>query len=77
LGHSGRGLEADPVTWYGYLAIIAIGVVRAGADFAPVPGSVRIVAISVASVAWMAILGAWAARFVPIYLSPRADGRAG
>lgn len=77
LGHSGRGLEADPVTWYGYLAIIAVGVVRAAADFSTIPGPARIAAIAVASVAWIAILGAWAARFIPIYLAPRADGRAG
>jgi len=77
LGHSGRGLEADPVTWYGYLAIIAIGVVRAVADLSFVPGSVRMGAIAVASVAWIAILGAWAVRFIPIYVGPRADGRPG
>lgn len=77
LGHSGRGLEADPVTWYGYLAIIAIGVTRAAADLSLVPGPARIVAIAVASLAWIAILGAWAVRFVPIYLAPRPDGRAG
>ena len=77
LGHSGRGLEADPVTWYGYLALIAIGVVRAAADLSFVPGPGRIVAIAAASVAWIAIMAAWAARFVPIYLAPRPDGRAG
>ena len=77
LGHSGRGLEADPVTWYGFLAIIAIGGVRAAADLAFVPGPVRIAAIAVASGAWIVILAAWAARFVPVYLSPRADGRPG
>ena len=77
LGHSGRALEADPATWYGFLAMIAVGAVRAVADFAPLAGTPRAALLGLASVAWIAIVAAWAARFVPIYLSPRADGRPG
>jgi len=77
LGHSGRALEADPITWYGFLAIIGVGVTRAVADFAPLAGSARPALLGLSALAWIAIVGGWAARFVPLYLAPRADGRDG
>ena len=77
LGHSGRALDADPMTWYGFLGLIGVGVLRAVADFAPLAGTPRAAMLGVAALAWIAIAGAWAARFVPLYLSPRADGRDG
>jgi uncharacterized protein involved in response to NO len=30
-----------------------------------------------AAVLWLAVFVAWAARYLPIYLRPRADGRPG
>ena len=30
LGHSGRALEADDWTWYGFLALIGVGLVKPG-----------------------------------------------
>jgi uncharacterized protein involved in response to NO len=77
LGHSGRALEADRLTWYGFLAIIGVGAVRALADFLPFAGLPRSVLLAVSGVAWVAVAGAWAARFVPMYLSARPDGRPG
>jgi uncharacterized protein involved in response to NO len=77
LGHSGRALEADPLTWYGFLAIIAVGTARALADFAPLGGMARSVLLGLSALAWVAVVSAWAARFVPIYVSPRSDGRDG
>lgn len=77
LGHSGRALEADRTTWYGFLAVIAVGITRAVADFAPLAGAPRAVLLMVAASAWIAVTLAWAARVVPIHLAPRADGRPG
>ena len=77
LGHSGRALEADPGTWYGFLAIIGVGVLRALADLSFMPGEARAWLLAIAAVAWVAVLGRWALRFVPIYLVPRPDGRPG
>lgn len=77
LGHSGRALEADSMTWYGFLALIAVGVARATADFAPLGGTARSVLLGLAALAWIAIVAGWAARFVPVYLAPRSDGREG
>ncbi len=77
LGHSGRALEADSMTWYGFLALIAVGVARAAADFAPLGGAARSVLLGLAALAWIAVVTGWAVRFVPIYLAPRSDGREG
>jgi uncharacterized protein involved in response to NO len=77
LGHSGRALEADEATWYGFLALIGVGVMRALADFAPLAGAPRSALLGLAAAAWIAIVVSWAARFVPLYLRPRADGRPG
>ncbi|HQW38765.1 MAG TPA: NnrS family protein, partial [Usitatibacteraceae bacterium] len=77
LGHSGRALEADVVTWYGFLALVAVGVTRALADLAVLPAGARSALLGLAALAWIAIVAGWAARFVPIYLSPRSDGREG
>ena len=77
LGHSGRALEADEGTWYGFLALIGVGVLRALADFAPLAGAPRAALLGLAAMAWIAIVASWAARFVPLYLRPRADGRPG
>jgi uncharacterized protein involved in response to NO len=77
LGHSGRALEADSMTWYGFLALIAVGVARAAADFAPLGGTARSALLGLAALAWIAIVAGWAARFVPVYLAPRSDGREG
>ncbi len=77
LGHSGRALEADDWTWYGFLALIGVGLARALADFAPLAGTPRAVLLGLAAVAWIVVTGSWAARFVPLYLRPRADGRPG
>ncbi|MBL0141725.1 MAG: NnrS family protein [Betaproteobacteria bacterium] len=77
LGHSGRALKADRATWYGFLAIIAVGVVRAAADFAPLAGTPRAVLLGLSALAWITIAASWAVRFVPVYLKPRSDGRPG
>jgi uncharacterized protein involved in response to NO len=77
LGHSGRALEADPLTWYGFLALVAVGAARALADFAPLAGTPRSALLGLSALAWIVVVAGWAARFVPIYLLPRTDGREG
>jgi len=77
LGHSGRALEADALTWYGFLALIAVGATRALSDFALLAPALRSALLGLSAIAWVAIVAAWAARFVPVYLAPRSDGRDG
>ena len=71
LGHSGRRLEADTLTWTCYLTVIASALLRAAAEFAPPPALGSLLLAS--ALLWLAAFGAWAWRYVPMYLSPRID----
>jgi uncharacterized protein involved in response to NO len=75
LGHSGRQLWADNLTWYSFLGVNATAVVRIAAEFAPSSAWLWVNALAAAS--WLVFLGAWVAHYAPIYLRPRADGRPG
>lgn len=77
LGHSGRALEADPLTWWAFVGVLATAVVRAAADLWFVPPAPRLWLSVLAAVLWLAVFVPWAARYVPLYLRPRADGRPG
>ena len=71
LGHSGRRLEADTLTWTCYLAVIASALLRASAELVPPPGLGSL--MLAAGLLWLAAFGAWAWRYVPMYLAPRVD----
>lgn len=77
LGHSGRALEADALTWWAFLGILATAGVRAVADLWFVPPALRVWLSVAAAVLWLAVFVPWAARYVPLYLRPRADGHPG
>ncbi len=74
LGHSGRALEADALTWTCYRGVLLAAALRAAAEFLPgsTAGSTLMLA---AAFVWLASFGAWAARYVPMYLRPRVDAR--
>jgi uncharacterized protein involved in response to NO len=71
LGHSGRPLEADTLTWVCYFGVIASALVRAATEFVPqaMLGGVMLAA----GLLWLGAFGAWAWRYVPMYLAPRID----
>jgi uncharacterized protein involved in response to NO len=72
LGHSGRALKADTLTWTCYLGVLLSAALRAAAEF--LPGSSSSSALMMAAaLAWLAAFGVWAARYVPMYLAPRVD----
>jgi uncharacterized protein involved in response to NO len=71
LGHSGRPLEADALTWVCYFLVIAAALVRAAAEF--VPHQALGGFMLAAGLLWLAGFGAWAWRYVPMYLGPRVD----
>lgn len=75
LGHSGRPLEADALTWRCFLGVNATAVVRVLAEF--LPGAWRDYANLLAALAWLACLVPWVSRYAPIVLRPRADGKPG
>jgi uncharacterized protein involved in response to NO len=75
LGHSGRRLEADTLTWYCYLGVLAAAVLRVAAEVFPgtMAGSFFMIA---AACAWLVSFGVWFARYAPMYWRPRVDGPA-
>lgn len=74
LGHSGRPLVASRLLWLVYLAMHAVALARVAADLLPL-GSTALMLI--AAIGWLLALLVWGSRVVPIYLAPRADGKAG
>lgn len=73
LGHSGRPLQADTGFWAIYLALHTVALLRvtlalAGASPRWLP---------FISLLWLALMLVWAARVLPIYWRPRADGKPG
>ena len=75
LGHSGRPLRADRLTWLLFLGLQAVVVLRVCADMAGWPWSGRLMTVAV--LGWLGVFGCWSCRYMPIYWRPRADGRAG
>lgn len=73
LGHSGRPLQADNGFVALYVLLHAVALLRVGLALA---GS-HTGWLALASLAWLAVLLAWAARVVPMYLQARLDGKAG
>lgn len=73
LGHSGRPLQADNGFVALYVLLHAVALLRVGLALA---GS-HAGWLAVASLAWLAVLLAWAARVIPMYLQARLDGKAG
>jgi uncharacterized protein involved in response to NO len=77
LGHSGRALEADPLTWWAFVGVLATAGLRTVADLWFMPPALRLGLSVAAAVLWLAVFLAWVARYAPLYLRPRADGRPG
>lgn len=76
LGHSGRELEADALTWRCYLALVAAGVARAAAE--PYAGTAVATALTFASaLLWLGAFGAWGWRYAPMFLMPRVEALLG
>jgi uncharacterized protein involved in response to NO len=74
LGHFGRALEADTLTWTCYLGVALAAVLRAAAEFLPGSAAGEVLMIA-AAIVWLASFGVWAARYVPMYLTARVDPR--
>lgn len=75
LGHSGRPLHADRLTWGLFLGLQAIVLLRFLADVVPWSWSGGF--MFAAALGWLSIFVAWASRYLPIYVRPRVDGKAG
>jgi uncharacterized protein involved in response to NO len=75
LGHSGRPLNADNATWLIFWGMQGVTVLRIAAEFVLLPGAASLSFL--AALGWLAVFGAWYAKFAPAYLKPRPDGRPG
>ena len=75
LGHSGNKLVADRLTWGLFLGLESVALIRVVAEIVP-PSSSGVVML-VAVLGWLTVFGAWAVRYLPVYLRPRSDGRPG
>ncbi len=74
LGHSGRTLAADALTWACFLGMNATAMLRIAAELAPAATTAL---NTLTAGAWLACLLPWAWRYLPIYLRPRLDGTPG
>lgn len=72
LGHSGRSLAADRLTWSCFLGVLATATVRIAAEL-PLVSALRSTLIVLAAVAWLGCFVPWALRYIPLYLQPSAD----
>ncbi len=74
LGHSGRALLADQITWAALFGVNVAAALR-------VTGELWLAASAwlnlLAGIVWLALFAVWAGRYLPMYLRPRVDQRPG
>jgi uncharacterized protein involved in response to NO len=73
LGHGGRPLVADRTYWNIYLSMHAVAMLRVVVALASLSAGW----IDLTSLLWLAVMGAWAARMLPVYWQARLDGKPG
>jgi len=75
LGHSGRALEADSLTWRVLFGVNLSAALRISSEFLPlgIAGTLNVLAAAT----WLAAITPWVWRYLPIYLRPRIDGKPG
>ncbi len=77
LGHSGRSLTANRLTWNTLLGISIAALLRIGAALtAPLFVHAYLFSLA-ASVAWLGAVIPWVWHYAPMYWRPRADGHPG
>lgn len=75
LGHTGRPLTVPATTAIAFAILVAAAVVRSGAPI--VAPEHYTDALRVTGAAWALAFALFTARYIPIWLSPRADGKPG
>jgi len=68
LGHSGRALSADTLTWAVLIGVNSSAVLRIAGEFVPQVASWLNL---LAALVWLAALLPWVHRYLPMYLQPR------
>lgn len=75
LGHAGLALAVKAPTWFLFLGLNAVVLLRIGAELLPLTGYHVLNLLAVAG--WLVCLVPWVGRYAPIYLRPRADRHPG
>jgi len=75
LGHSGRALEANDLTWRVLFGINVAAILRIAAEFTP--GTASGILNGLAAATWLVSFLLWAWLYVPMYLRRRVDGKPG
>ncbi len=75
LGHSGRVLEANDLTWRVLFGVNIAAILRIIAEFAP--GTASGILNALAAATWLVSFLLWAWLYAPMYLRPRMDGNPG
>jgi uncharacterized protein involved in response to NO len=73
-GHGGLAVVADDVAWALFWLLQVATLLRLAASVWPAPSATLSAA---AAVTWIAVWIIWAARYLPVLIRPRRDGRAG
>jgi uncharacterized protein involved in response to NO len=74
LGHSGRKLSADTLTWATLLGVNVAALLRIGGEWWPAGGAWLNL---LAGIVWLSALLPWVLRHLPMLLEPRVDGQPG
>ncbi|GJL73460.1 MAG: hypothetical protein NMNS01_26590 [Nitrosomonas sp.] len=77
IGHSGRPLVLDNFTWLLFIGFQGAALLRVTADIVPVVAQHAPQLYLMAGMVWLACFALWAARYVPVYLRQRIDGKPG
>lgn len=74
LGHSGRPMRADQLTWLIFQGIQLSALIRVSAEVLPFGAPYGQLG---AALIWLLVFGAWWGKYAPMLWQPRADGRPG
>ncbi len=77
LGHSGKALEADRLTWGIFLAFQSVAVLRVVSELPGLEFTLRSHLYLCAGIVWLTCFGLWSCKVAPGYWTPRSDGRPG
>jgi uncharacterized protein involved in response to NO len=75
LGHSGRALEANDLTWYVLFGVNIAAMLRIIAEF--LPGTAGGILNALAAATWLLSFLLWGWLYAPMYLRPRLDRKPG
>lgn len=77
LGHSGRELLADGLTWYSFLGLWGAALLRVLAEFPGVSPAIFTYLTLISAFVWVGCISVWAVYYAPIFWQPRADSKPG